>query len=198
MSGVLRPALGTLVFALVVVGPVVALVPWVVSGWRLEPPLVDGEASRWIGAPLFLIGLPIWGDAALRFVRQGRGTPAPVAPPVQLVVTGLFGYVRTPMYVGVLAIIFGQALFLGSRSTLIYGRARRWGSTCSSCCTKSPRSAIGSARSTWPTVGRCAGGFRDGPARIRFEAARFALEASPVRQSRGWKGRVTRRSPPTA
>ena len=121
MSGVLRPALGTLVFALVVVGPVVALVPWVVSGWRLEPPLLDGEASRWIGAPLFLIGLPIWGDAALRFVRQGRGTPAPVAPPVQLVVTGLYGYVRNPMYVGVLAMIFGQALFLGSRGTLIYG-----------------------------------------------------------------------------
>jgi len=40
---------------------------------------------------------------------------------VQLVVTGLYGYVRNPMYVGVLAMIFGQALFLGSRSTLIYG-----------------------------------------------------------------------------
>jgi protein-S-isoprenylcysteine O-methyltransferase Ste14 len=121
MSGALRPALGTVIFGLVVVGPIVALVPWIVTGWVIQEPLFDGETSRWIGAVLFLIGLPIWGSAALRFVRQGRGTPAPVAPPEHLVVTGLYRYVRNPMYVGVLAMIFGQALFLGSRGSLIYG-----------------------------------------------------------------------------
>jgi protein-S-isoprenylcysteine O-methyltransferase Ste14 len=103
------------------VAPVVALVPWLISGWRLQAPLFDGEASRWPGVLLFLIGLPIWGDAAVRFVRQGGGTPAPVAAPERLVVSGLYRYVRNPMYVGVLAMIFGQALILGSAGTLIYG-----------------------------------------------------------------------------
>jgi len=121
MSAALQPTLGTLLFVLVVVGPVVGLVPWAVSGWQLQAPLLDGEPSRWIGMILFLVGLPLWGDAAVRFVGQGRGTPAPVAPPERLVVTGLYRYVRNPMYVGVLAMIFGQALFLGSRGTLIYG-----------------------------------------------------------------------------
>ena len=57
----------------------------------------------------------------MRFVRQGRGTPAPVAPPERLIANGLYRYVRNPMYIGVLAMIFGQALFLGSRGILLYG-----------------------------------------------------------------------------
>jgi protein-S-isoprenylcysteine O-methyltransferase Ste14 len=121
MTAVLRPALGTVVFGLVVVGPLVGLVPWVVSGWRFGEPLLDGEPLRWLGGLLLLVGLPIWGGAALRFVRQGGGTPAPVAPPQRLVVTGLYRSVRNPMYLGVLAMIFGQALLLGSRGVLVYG-----------------------------------------------------------------------------
>src|SRR5262249_45432439 len=45
---------------------------------------------------------------------QGLGTPAPVAPTRNLVVTGLYRYVRNPMYVGVLAAIVGQAFLFGS------------------------------------------------------------------------------------
>lgn len=116
-----RPALGTAAFALVVVGPIVALVPWTITGWRLQAPLIDGELSRWVGALLVVVGLPIWGDAARRFIRQGRGTPAPIAAPVRLVVTGLYRCVRNPMYVGVLAMVFGQALILGSNGVLVYG-----------------------------------------------------------------------------
>jgi len=52
---------------------------------------------------------------------QGLGTPAPVLPPRHLVVTGLYRYVRNPMYVGVAAVIFGQALLFGSVRLLIYG-----------------------------------------------------------------------------
>jgi len=36
------------------------------------------------------------------------------------VVTGLYRYVRNPMYVGVLATILGQGLLLGSGSVLVY------------------------------------------------------------------------------
>jgi protein-S-isoprenylcysteine O-methyltransferase Ste14 len=121
VSEVLRPAVGTAVFALfALAGPIVG-VPWVVSGRRLQAPLLDGEPSRWLGVLLFLLGLPLWVDAVVRFVRQGHGTPAPVAPPLRLVVTGPYRYVRNPMYLGVLAMIFGQALLLGSSGILLYG-----------------------------------------------------------------------------
>jgi protein-S-isoprenylcysteine O-methyltransferase Ste14 len=51
--------------------------------------------------------------AFVRFVVDGLGTPAPVAPPEHLVVGGAYRYVRNPMYVAVEATIVGQALFLG-------------------------------------------------------------------------------------
>src|SRR5215212_8335315 len=46
-------------------------------------------------------------------VVAARGTPAPIAPTERLVVTGLYRYVRNPMYVAVGATIAGQALLLG-------------------------------------------------------------------------------------
>ena len=51
-------------------------------------------------------------SAFVRFVTEGSGTPAPVAPTQRLVVGGLYRYVRNPMYLAVLAIIIGQAIVL--------------------------------------------------------------------------------------
>jgi protein-S-isoprenylcysteine O-methyltransferase Ste14 len=60
-------------------------------------------------------------DSFARFAIQGLGTPAPVAPPQRLVVTGLYRYVRNPIYVAVTSLIFGQGLLLGSMALLEYG-----------------------------------------------------------------------------
>ena len=57
----------------------------------------------------------------LRFAIHGRGTPAPVRPPTRLVVTGLYRYVRNPMYVGVLLVIVGWTVLIRSRDVAIYG-----------------------------------------------------------------------------
>ena len=57
----------------------------------------------------------------MRFALQGLGTPAPIAPPQHLVVTGLYRYVRNPMYVAVAAVIFGQAILFGDWRLLAYG-----------------------------------------------------------------------------
>ncbi len=51
---------------------------------------------------------------------EGRGTPAPVAPTERLVVGGLYGYVRNPMYLAVLAVIVGQVLLFGQLGLLVY------------------------------------------------------------------------------
>jgi protein-S-isoprenylcysteine O-methyltransferase Ste14 len=58
--------------------------------------------------------------AFARFVVEGLGTPAPVAPTRELVVGGLYRYVRNPMYLAVLAAIVGQALLLGRLVLLAY------------------------------------------------------------------------------
>jgi protein-S-isoprenylcysteine O-methyltransferase Ste14 len=116
-----RAALGTTLFVLFVgPGPVVGVAPLLLSGWRLRPPLLGWAPFRWIGVALVLLGLPVLVDALIGFVRRGRGTPAPVAPPERLVVAGAYRHVRNPMYVAVVAMILGQALFLGSGPVLAY------------------------------------------------------------------------------
>src|SRR5262245_27003151 len=55
-----------------------------------------------------------------RFALKGHGTPAPIAPPENLVVSGLYRHVRNPMYVAVVCSIVGQALLFGSVVLLEY------------------------------------------------------------------------------
>ena len=52
--------------------------------------------------------------------REGLGTPAIIAPTRHLVVSGLYRYVRNPMYVGVVAVIAGQAIVFADRRVLLY------------------------------------------------------------------------------
>lgn len=48
------------------------------------------------------------------FVRRGHGTPAPYEPPRRLVVGGLYRYTRNPMYVSVVLIVGGEAIWWAS------------------------------------------------------------------------------------
>ena len=113
-----RAAAGTLVFLVVAPGIVAGLVPWLLTGWDaaedLSIPLRVG------GAILLVVGVLVLLEAFVRFVREGRGAPAPVAPTEQLVVGGLYRHVRNPMYLAVGATIVGQALLLGQPILLPY------------------------------------------------------------------------------
>ena len=75
------------------------------------------------GALLVAAGTGVLLHAFLRFVVEGMGTPAPVAPTERLVVGGLYRYVRNPMYLAVAATIVGQALVLGRPGLLLYALA---------------------------------------------------------------------------
>jgi protein-S-isoprenylcysteine O-methyltransferase Ste14 len=119
----LGAALGTIAFVLFVPGTVVVLVPYLVTGWRLAPPLLGTSATRWLGVLLLAAGLPIFVTFNLRFVLEGRGTPAPVAPPERLVVGGPFRWVRNPGYVAVIALLLGQALVFARPGLLAYAAA---------------------------------------------------------------------------
>jgi len=57
-------------------------------------------------------------------VREAlSGTPAPTTPTERLVLTGLYRFVRNPMYLAVVFLICGQALLLGSRPLLLHAGA---------------------------------------------------------------------------
>jgi protein-S-isoprenylcysteine O-methyltransferase Ste14 len=113
--------LGSALFFVVAPCIFAGLVPWWMTRWELRPAFFGLELTRAIGALLILAGLPGLVDSFARFALQGLGTPAPIAPPQNLVVTGLYRYVRNPMYVSVLAVILGQALLLSDWRLALYG-----------------------------------------------------------------------------
>jgi protein-S-isoprenylcysteine O-methyltransferase Ste14 len=115
-----KAAAGSLVFLAVAPGVVAGLVPWWLTGWRVEEPLPYWLPLRIVGAILVVAGLIVLLDAFARFALEGLGTPAPVAPTRHLVVGGLYRYVRNPMYLAVGATIVGQALLLGQPILFVY------------------------------------------------------------------------------
>jgi protein-S-isoprenylcysteine O-methyltransferase Ste14 len=106
-----------LVFLVLVPGTVAGLIPWLLTGWEARDPW---PPLRVVGIALIVAGVGVLLHAFLRFVVEGVGTPAPVAPTQQLVVGGLYRYVRNPMYLAVAATIVGQALVLGQLVLLVY------------------------------------------------------------------------------
>ncbi len=113
-------ALGSLFFLLVAPGVVAGLIPLGLTDWSVD---AHWGPLRILGVLLIAAGLPVLLDAFRRFVVEGLGTPAPVAPPERLVVGGLYRHVRNPMYVAVLALIVGQGLLLGQPVLFAYGAA---------------------------------------------------------------------------
>ena len=115
-----RAAGGTIVFLLVAPGVVAGLVPWLLTGWDSAGPPMWLEVIGWL---VVAAGAAVLLEAFARFVIEGIGTPAPVAPTRELVVGGLYRYVRNPMYLAVAAVILGQAAILGSWPLVAYAAA---------------------------------------------------------------------------
>ena len=106
-------AAGSALFFAIAPGVVAGLVPWWLTGWRVRGPLAHWAPMRVAGLTMLILGAIVLVQAFARFVAEGHGTPAPLAPTERLVIGGLYRYVRNPMYLAVVAAITGQALAMG-------------------------------------------------------------------------------------
>src|SRR5215813_1046751 len=113
--------LGSALFFVIAPLGLAGFVPWWVSQWVFQPAFFGVDLTRVLGGMLIIVGAPGLLDSFARFALQGLGTPAPIAPPQKLVVTGLYRYVRNPIYIAVVAVILGQALLFGDGRLLWYG-----------------------------------------------------------------------------
>jgi protein-S-isoprenylcysteine O-methyltransferase Ste14 len=86
--------------------------PFLLSGWRLQGIL--HPLGPVVGPILILVGVGV-------VLASFWGAPEAAAPPPRIVASGLYRYVRSPMYLGVVACIVGQGVMLGSRRLLAYG-----------------------------------------------------------------------------
>ena len=99
--------------------------PGVVAGYI---PLVLLRNGSQIKTGVFAyLAFPLWGIGAVillwifwNFFREGRGTPAPIDPPKELVAVGFYRYVRNPMYVGIFLMLIGHFLWFEYWNLLTY------------------------------------------------------------------------------
>src|SRR5262249_29291582 len=116
-------AAGSALFFAVAPGVVAGLVPWWLTHWQVRGPLAHWAPLRVAGLIMLILGAIVLVQAFARFVAEGHGTPAPVAPAERLVVGGLSRFVRNPMYLAVVAAITGRGLALGQPVLLGYAAA---------------------------------------------------------------------------
>jgi protein-S-isoprenylcysteine O-methyltransferase Ste14 len=102
------------------------LVPrWLVRGWsRSDSRWIDGTLAaafaHLVGIVVFVAGLALFAWCVSLFAREGKGTLAPWDPTQRLVVAGPYRFIRNPMITGVLAMLAGETLYLGSRVIAIW------------------------------------------------------------------------------
>jgi protein-S-isoprenylcysteine O-methyltransferase Ste14 len=113
-------AAASMLFFGIAPGVVAGLIPWWLTRWQVRGPLAHWAPLRVTGLIVLAVGAVVLVQAFARFVTEGHGTPAPVAPTESLVIGGLYQYVRNPMYLAVVACIAGQALALGQPVLLGY------------------------------------------------------------------------------
>ena len=115
-----RAVLGSFVFFLIAPAVVAGVVPFTLVGWSMRAPLLGLAGERLVGAVAVGAGLACLLDCFARFAVEGRGTPAPVEQTEVLVASGLYRFVRNPMYLCVVTIVSGQVLLFGQPWLLLY------------------------------------------------------------------------------
>src|SRR5579863_6170231 len=79
-----------------------------------------GLAPQVLSYFLLLLGAAVYLLCAWDFSVKGLGTPAPIDAPKNLVINGLYRYVRNPMYLGAFCIVASRTLYFWSLPVFFY------------------------------------------------------------------------------
>lgn len=66
---------------------------------------------HYAGFGLMLFGVSILLWCVSRFVVEGKGTISPLDPTRKLIAAGVYRFSRNPMYIGVMLLLMGEAIF---------------------------------------------------------------------------------------
>lgn len=113
-------ALRAVFFTILMPGTAVVLIPSLLLKGQPPPRLPLLTPSRLAGLFLMAAGLAVLLHCVRGFAVTGRGTLAPIDPPRRMVTRGLYRFVRNPMYVAVVVVLAGEALFFQSRPLAIF------------------------------------------------------------------------------
>jgi len=105
---------------------VVVIIPrWLLRVWSVwDTRWVDGTFvaafAHIAGIVVFLSGFALFAWCISLFARVGQGTLAPWDPTRRLVAVGPYRYMRNPMISGVVTMLAGEGIFLGSRVIAVW------------------------------------------------------------------------------
>lgn len=112
-------ALRALFWTLVLPGVSGFYVPWRYFGLR-EVGIDVSNPRQWLGMVCIAAGTIVLLACIWEFAKRGGGTLSPADPPRHLVVSGLYRFVRNPMYLSVTLVVLGEVLLTWSRPLLAY------------------------------------------------------------------------------
>jgi protein-S-isoprenylcysteine O-methyltransferase Ste14 len=106
-------ALRSLLFTVLIPGSATVWIPWLILAHRISLGPVP-LSLRFLGGLLIAGGAVLYFACLWDFTFAGRGTPAVWDPPVVFVSKGPYRFVRNPMYLAIVSILLGEALFFRS------------------------------------------------------------------------------------
>ena len=112
--------LKNLFFMIIGPGSVIVAIPYLILSFFDPHKFYKIEHLQCIGIIPISIGLIISLWCFYNFISVGKGTPVPTDPPKKLVIIGMYRFVRNPMYVGILFLLFGEAVLFKSFALLGY------------------------------------------------------------------------------
>ena len=112
--------LGTLLFLLLII-PFFLI--WIPHEILLSPEYsyrFDIGIYRYLGMAPIVLGVVIYLFCSGSFIVVGKGTPIPFTPTKELIVTGLYRFVRNPLYIAGVLVLSGEAILFQSFGIIIY------------------------------------------------------------------------------
>jgi len=113
-------SLGTLFFLFLII-PFFLI--WIPRRILLSPENIyrfDIGVYRYFGLAPIVLGVVIYILCSGSFVLIGKGTPIPFTPTKELIVTGLYRFVRNPLYIAGVLVLAGEAILFQSVGIFIY------------------------------------------------------------------------------
>ncbi|WP_160143754.1 methyltransferase family protein [Chryseolinea soli] len=114
--------LRNLFFTILQPGVVAGLIPFLLARKNFENAFAGSlQMYHYGGMLVCLVGMGVTLHCIANFAVHGRGTLSPADPTQRLVISGLYKFSRNPMYVGVMLMLVGEAIFTQSANLFVYG-----------------------------------------------------------------------------
>jgi protein-S-isoprenylcysteine O-methyltransferase Ste14 len=116
----MSPGLRTFIFILLLLSVVLGYLPWQIL--RLDAAIGASLQTflSYLGVSLFVVGAALLFSGAYYLLLRGDGTPLPFDQTKRLVVAGPYSSIQHPMMLGLLLMVYAEALWFYSATLVLY------------------------------------------------------------------------------